>query len=81
MIPVRDDLDEADFAALEHQFPGLSARLTTAARLSNEGQHHKVPLPHAVPGQAEAVDSSADGVQRLHPAFGTGATSAPTGCN
>ena len=67
---IRDDLDDADIARLEHQFPGLAARLAatqTAGDLADG-----VQSPHPDPEESESVDSSADGVQQSHPAAGTG---------
>jgi hypothetical protein len=34
---VRDDLDDAAVAVLEHQFPGLGGRLATPARVGADG--------------------------------------------
>jgi helix-turn-helix protein len=74
---IRDDLTEADLAALEHQFPGLAARVAVAACPDAGGAADGLQSPHP----AETVDNWPDGVQPLHPASGTGATSALAGCN
>ncbi len=63
---LRDDLTEAGLAALEHQFPGLAARVAADACRDADG----VQSPHP----ARAVNNQADGVQSLHSA-------AATGCN
>jgi Helix-turn-helix domain len=68
---VRNDPDDADVAVLEHQFPGIAARLA-GARLGDDGQSDGVQSPHPEPGRGEVVDNSADGVQQVHPAHGTG---------
>ena len=65
---IRDDLTEADLAALEHQFPGLRARVAAAACPDAGDVADGVQWPHP----ARAVDNRADGVQPLHPAPGTG---------
>ena len=78
---VRDDLDEAAIALLEHQFPGLAVRLAAAAQPGADGQSDEVQSLHPVADASEAVDNRPNGVQQLHRAPGTGATSAPTGCN
>jgi hypothetical protein len=44
---VRNDLHDADVAVLEHQFPGLGARL--AARLGDDGQPDEVQSLHPAP--------------------------------
>jgi Helix-turn-helix domain len=72
---VRHDLDDAALAVLEHQFPGLGARLAATAQPGADG----VQSPHPV--ATEGVDNPPNGVQPLHPAPGRGATGAPTGCN
>ena len=74
---IRDDRSEADLAALEHQFPGLAARVAVAACPDAGGAADGLQSPHPV----ETVDNRPDGVQPLHPASGTGATSALAGCN
>src|SRR5258708_27096694 len=53
---VRDDLDEADVARLERQFPGLGTRLA-AARPDDDGQACGVRSLHLVAGDGEAVDN------------------------
>lgn len=65
--PVRDDLDEEDLAALERQFPGLTARvraMRATAELLAEGADHGVQQLHPNSGP---VDNSAGRVQPLHP--------------
>ncbi len=74
---IRDDLTEANLAALEHQFPGLAARVAVAACPDAGDAADGLHSPHPV----ETVDNWPDGVQPLHPASGTGATSALAGCN
>jgi hypothetical protein len=61
---IRDDLTEADLAALEHQFPGLAARVAVAACPDADG----LQSPHP----AETAGNWPDGVHPLHPASGTG---------
>ena len=72
---IRDDLDDEDLAALERQFPGLTARvmaMRTARAQVTAGADDGVQQLHPV---AETpVDNVADGAQLLHPA-------AETGCN
>jgi hypothetical protein len=55
---VRDDLDRAAVAVLEHQFPGPGA----------DSQSGGVQPPHLVATGSEAVDNWPDGVEQLHPA-------------
>ena len=69
---VRDDLDDADLAVLEHQFPGLGGRLAAAVHPGANGRADGVQSPHPVAVGSEAVDNRPDGVQRLHPEPGTG---------
>jgi hypothetical protein len=69
---VRDDLDDAAIAVLEHQFPGLGIRLATAAPPGTDGQSDAVQSPHPGFGNSEAVDNRPNGVQQLHPEPGTG---------
>ncbi len=69
---VRGDLDDAAIAVLEHQFPGLGIRLTSAAPPGADGQSDGVQSPHPGCGDDEAVDNRRSGVQRLHPEPGTG---------
>jgi helix-turn-helix protein len=72
MSLVRDDLDDASVAVLEHQFPGLGVRLAAAAQLGADGQADGVHSPHPVATGGEAVDNRPDGVQQLHPEPRTG---------
>jgi Helix-turn-helix domain len=69
---VRDDLDDAAIAVLEHQFPGLGIRLAAAAPQGADGQSDGVQSPHPESGNGEAVDNRPDGVQPLHPEPGPG---------
>ena len=73
---IRADLTDTEVAVLGRQFPGRGARAAAATcpdtREAPDGQS-----PHP----ASAVDNPADRVQQLHPASGTGATSARTRCN
>jgi hypothetical protein len=69
---VRDDLDDGAVAVLEHQFPGLGARLAAAAQPGADGQRDGVQSSHPVAVGREAVDNWPDGVKRLHPEQGTG---------
>jgi hypothetical protein len=69
---VRDDLDDAAIAVLEHQFPGLGIRLAAAASPGANSQSDGVQLPHPEFGNSEAVDNRHTGVQQLHPEPGTG---------
>ena len=68
---VRDDLDEADAAVLEHRLPDRGA-LSSTARLANDCQSGEVHPLHPGPDDGGAVDNPSRGVQRLHPAPGTG---------
>jgi hypothetical protein len=65
---VRDDLDEAGIAALEHQSPGLAARVAAIACPDAGKASDGVQAPHP----AGAVDNWADEVRPLHPASATG---------
>jgi hypothetical protein len=65
---VREDLAEADVALLEHQFPGLAARLAVHPRPGGGKDADGVQSPHS----AGAVDNRCNGVRQLHPASGTG---------
>ena len=65
---IRDDLTEAGIAALEHQFPGLCARVAVAACPGADDAANGVQSPHP----ARAVDNRANRVQQLHPEPGTG---------
>jgi Helix-turn-helix domain len=85
--PVRDDLDDADVAVLEHQFPGIAARLADA-RLGDDDQSDGVRSPHPEPGRSEVVDNSRRGAadaprvrEGVQPAQRRGATGAATGCS
>jgi hypothetical protein len=69
---IRDDLDAAAVAVLEHQFPGLAARLAATTRPGADGSPDGVQSPHLAATGDEAVDNRPRGVQRLHPAPGTG---------
>jgi hypothetical protein len=69
---VRDDLDSAAVAVLEHQFPGLGSRLAAAAQPGADGRSDGVQSPHPVATGSEAVDNRPNGVQQLHPEQGTG---------
>jgi hypothetical protein len=72
---VRDDLDDEDLAALDRQFPGLTARvalLRTSGSLRSDDPDRGLRLLHLVAGAP--VDNVTDEVQPLHPA-------PPTGCN
>ena len=70
---IRDDLDDEDLAALERQFPGLTARVMAMRGASAQaagGADDGVQQLHPV---AETpVDNVAGGVQPLHPAEATG---------
>jgi hypothetical protein len=75
---VRDDLDDEDLAALERQFPGLTARVAAMHRPGDpEYTTHRVQQLRPVP--ETPVDNVADGVQRLHPAPGTGCNDRASG--
>jgi len=71
---VRDDLDDEDLAALERQFPGLTARVAAmraaAGSLRRDDPGGGVQRLH--PAAGTPVDNVADGVQPLHPALATG---------
>jgi hypothetical protein len=64
---VRDDLDDAAVAVLEHYFPGLGIRLAAAAQPRADGRPDGVPSLHPVATSSEALDNSPDEVQQLHP--------------
>jgi len=68
MSLIRGDLTETDITALEHQFPGLAARIAAVACAGEGGAADGVQLPHP----AGIVDNRAGGVQPLHPASATG---------
>ena len=67
---VRHDLDAA--AVLDHQFPGLAARLAAAAQPDADGRSGGVHSPRPAASGSEAVDNWPGGVQPLHPEPGTG---------
>ena len=69
---IRDDLEEEDLAALENQFPGLTARVRAVRKAGSDRPGCGVQPLHPAP--ETAVDNDADEVQPLHPA-------ARTGCN
>jgi hypothetical protein len=69
---VRDDLDDAAIAVLEHQFPGLCMRLAEAAAPGDDGQSDGVQSLHPGFGDSEAVDNWHNGVRQLHLEPGTG---------
>jgi hypothetical protein len=60
---VRDDLDAAVVAVLEHQFPGPGTRLAPAAQPDADGRSGGVHSPHPVVTCGEAVDNWPGGVQ------------------
>ena len=76
---VRDDLDDAALAVLEHQFPGLVARLAAAAQPGADGRSGGVQSPHPAASGGEAVDNWPGGVKPLHPEPGTGCNQPPDG--
>lgn len=67
---IRDDLDDDDLAALETQFPGLTARVRAARKAGSDQPDSGVQPLH--PASDTAVDNDASEVQPLHPAPGTG---------
>ena len=69
---VREDLDAAAVAVLEHQFPGLAGRLAASSQSGTSGQPDGVPPLHLAAASGKAVDNPPCGVRRLHPAGGTG---------
>jgi Helix-turn-helix domain len=69
---VRADLTDADIVMLERQFPGVAARLVTAARHGPDLEADGVQSPHPPPGNGEPVDNLPDEVQELHSVPGTG---------
>jgi hypothetical protein len=76
---VREDLDDAALAVLEHQFPGLCARLAAAAQPGADGRSGGVQAPHPAASGSEAVDNWPSGVQQVHPEPGTGCNQPPDG--
>ena len=70
---VRDDLDDEDLAALERQFPGLTARvaiLRTAGSLRRDDP--AAGCNSCNPAAGTPVDNLTDGVQPLHLVLATG---------
>jgi hypothetical protein len=67
---MREDLDEAGTAAPEHQLPGRAR--SCAARLASDEQSGEVQPLHPGLDGGEAVDDRSSGVDRFHPARGTG---------
>ncbi len=66
---VRDDLDGEELAALEAQFPGLTARVTANAQAGADAASGVQPLH---PVLEAAVDNLPRGVQPLHPVVAAG---------
>lgn len=54
---VRRDLDVAAVAVLDHQFPGLAARLAAAAQPDADGPSDGLHSPHPAASGSEAVDN------------------------
>jgi Helix-turn-helix domain len=69
---VRDDLDDAVIAVLEHQFPGLGIRLAAAGPPGADAQPDRVQSSHPESGDGQAVDNRPDEVQQVHPEPGPG---------
>jgi DNA-binding Lrp family transcriptional regulator len=69
---VRADLDDADTAVLESQFPGLGFRLAAAVQPPGHRQSNEVQSMHPAASNCKAVDNRPSGVQPLHPEPGTG---------
>ena len=67
---IRDDLDDDDLAALENQFPGLTARVRAARKAGGDQRDSGVQPLH--PASETAVDNDASEVQPPHPAARTG---------
>lgn len=78
---VRDDLDEAAIAVLEHQFPGLGSRLAAARQPGADGRSGGVQSPHPVPPAARLWITGPAGCSCCTLSRVRGATGAPTGCN
>ena len=78
---MHDDLDDADGAVLEHQFPGLGARVAGGARAGDERHRNGVRPLEPVAADGEVIDTWPCEVQRLHPAPQRGARCSRTGCN
>ncbi|MGP7999530.1 MAG: helix-turn-helix domain-containing protein [Streptosporangiaceae bacterium] len=76
---VRGDLAAADIGVLEHQFPGLGARLDSTGQAGPDAASHRVQPSHPDPRSGEPVDNPDDWVQQLHPASGTGCNQRTTG--
>ena len=76
---VRGDLAAADIGVLEHQFPGLGARLDSTGQAGPDAASHRVQPSHPDPRSGEPVDNPDDWVQQLHPAPGTGCNQRTTG--
>jgi helix-turn-helix protein len=74
---IRDDLTEADLAALGHHFPGLAARVAVVACPDAGGAADGLQPPHP----ARAADDQADGGSRCAPHLERGATSTLAGCS
>ena len=75
---IRGDLTAAELAVLEHQFPGLAARVAAAADATTADATTAeaadgVQSPHPV----EGVDNQTDGCSRCTPHSERGATTAP----
>ncbi len=66
---IRHDLDEADLAALEPQFPGLTSRVRAGTAPDGYPDDGVQPL---YPAPGTAVDNVTHGVQPSHPGTGTG---------
>src|SRR5260221_7718718 len=64
---VRADLDDADVAVLQHQFPGLGARMAGGARTGDDGEYHEVQPLHPVSAVGEVVDNWQGGMQPAQP--------------
>ena len=69
---VRDDLDAAAAAVLEHRLPGPGVRPVAATRPGVDGRAGGVQSPHPVATGREAVDNWPGGVQPVYPAPRTG---------
>ncbi len=74
---VRDDLDNDELAALEGQFPGLTARVRAAKAEASQqpdgaGERPGGRMRPLHPVSGRAVDNPPGGVRPLHPVAGTG---------
>jgi hypothetical protein len=67
---IRDDLGDEDLAALETQFPGLTARVQAVKEACRGRPDDGMQSLHPAP--VTAVDKAAHEVQQLHPASGPG---------